>query len=109
MRLINLQRETVQSLKLLIGVIFIGYTMFISLIIFSNPILKLDDFTFNAFKKNLVNSSTDSEDLHSISATAVGNNFIQNDICNQTWFYFSLAFVLGAVWNFKKLLKVGIF
>jgi hypothetical protein len=31
-----------------------------------------------------------------------------NDFCNKFWLFHIFAFVLGAFWNVKKLLKVGI-
>ncbi len=35
-------------------------------------------------------------------------NFQINDICSNYYLFHVFAFVLGAFWNFKKLLKVGI-
>ena len=31
----------------------------------------------------------------------------KDEVCEQNWFYYIFAFTIGAIWNVKKLLKVG--
>lgn len=48
-----------------------------------------------------------SEDLSEYSTKHISSVY-DEDFCNRYWMFHIFAFVLGAFWNVKKMIKVGI-
>lgn len=116
---LNPSRESALKCKQLLGLMFLGFIVIHSCSVFleSSPLererqkvnrpetcsYEVSNDSCDGKIDNRMDDSTKDRKFGGL----IGLSGIYDE-CNLTYYYLSLAFVLGAAWNFKKILKVGI-